>query len=86
MLSKKICLMRGGAGGKDLPSDSLLQSIPQFESESKAKPIITQEHASIIKNMIKLCVLGEDWNAVIPYALPEVGLRRGEDESPEVSE
>ena len=73
--------MRGGADGKDLPSDSLLQSTPKFESASKANPIVTQEHTSTIENMIKLRVLGEDWDDVILRALPGVGSRRGEDEA-----
>ena len=59
------------------PYDSLLQSPPEFESESKANPIITQEHTSTIENMIKLCVLGEDWDDIIPHAPPDVGSRRG---------
>ena len=29
--------------------------------------------------------MGEDWEDVVPLALHEVGLRRGEDEAPEVS-
>ena len=76
--------MRGGAGGKYLPSDSLLQSTPEFESVSKAKPILTREHTSTIENMIKLSVLGEDWDDVTPRALPDVGSRRGEVEVPDV--
>ena len=36
--------------------------------------------------MIRLCVLGEDWDNVIPRALPGVGLSRGEGEAPEVSQ
>ena len=78
--------MRGGAVGKDIPSNSLLQSTPKFESASKANPIITQEHTSTIENMIKLRVLGEDWYDVIPHALPDVGSRMGEYEAPEVSQ
>ena len=73
--------MRGGARGKDLPSNLLLQSTPKFESESKENPIITQEHTSTIDNNIKLRVLGEYWDNVIPRALPEVGSRRGEDKA-----
>ena len=76
--------MREGAGGKYCPSDSLLQSTPGFESESNAKPIITQEHTSTIKNMIKLLVLGEGLYDVIPRALPDIGSRRGEEGDPEV--
>ena len=30
--------------------------------------------------------MGEDWEDVVPLALHEVGLRRGEDEAPEVSQ
>ena len=72
-------------GGKNLPSDPLLQSTPKFESASKAKPIITQENTSTIENTIKIRVLGEDWDDIIPRALPDVGSRRGEDKDPEVS-
>ena len=36
--------------------------------------------------MIKLGVLGEDWYDVICRALPDVGSRRGEDETLEVSQ
>ena len=36
--------------------------------------------------MIKLRVLGEYWDNAIPRALPDIGLRRGEDDSPEVSQ
>ena len=78
--------MRGGSGGKDIPSDSLLQSTPEFESASKAKSIITQKHMSTIENMIKLRVLGEYWDDVISCALPDVGSRRGEEEALEVSQ
>ena len=60
ILSKKPWYMKGGAVGKDLPSDYLIQSTPEFESASKAKPTITQEHTPTIDNMIKLRVLGED--------------------------
>ena len=77
--------MRGGAGGKNLPSDSLLQSTPEFKSASKSKPVITQEHTSTVENMIKLRVLGEDWDGFTPRALPDVGSRRGGYEEPEVS-
>ena len=48
--------------------------------------MITQEHTSTIENMIKIRVLGEDWDNVIPRALPGVGLRRGEVDAPEVSQ
>ena len=78
--------MRGGAGGKYIPSDLLLQSTPEFELESKAKPIITQEHTSTIENMIRLCLLGEDWDNIIPCALSDVGSGRGEDEALKVSQ
>ena len=78
--------MRGGAGGKYIPSDSLFQSTPGFKSASKANPIITQEHMSTIENMIKVLVLGEYWDDVISRALTDVGSRRGEDEAPEVSQ
>ena len=78
--------MRGGAGGKDLPSDSLIQSTAELELASKVKAIITQERMSNIENMIKLRVLGEDWKYIIPRALPGVGSRKGEDEAPEVSQ
>ena len=36
--------------------------------------------------MIKLRVLGEDWDDVIPRALPDLGLGMREDETPEVSQ
>ena len=36
--------------------------------------------------IIRYIVLGEDWDDVIPRALPDVGSRRGEDEAPEVSQ
>ena len=36
--------------------------------------------------MIKLDVLGEDWDNIIPHALPDVGSRRGEEEDPELSQ
>ena len=78
--------MRGGAGGKDIPFNLLLQSTPEFESASNAKPIITQKHTSTIENMIKLFVLGEDWDAVITCAITEVGSRRGKDEAPDICE
>ena len=73
--------MRGGAGEKYLPFNSLLHYTPRFKLEAKAKPIITQEHTSTIVNMIKICVLGEYWDNVIPRALPALGLMKGEDES-----
>ena len=36
--------------------------------------------------MIKLCVLGEDWDDVIPRALPDVRLMKGEEAAQEVSQ
>ena len=78
--------MRGGVGGKDLSSNSLLQSTPTFESASKSKPIINQEHTFIIENMIKLHVLGEYLGDIIPRALPDVGSGIREDETREVSQ
>ena len=86
MLPKKPWYMRGGASGKDLPSDYLLQSTPKFESAYKAKPIIIQEHTSTIENIIRLRVLGEDRDDIIPRVLPDVGSSRGEYEVPEISE
>ena len=77
--------MRGETGRKYRLSDSLLKSMTKFELASKTKPIITQEHTSTIGEMIKLRVLGKDWDNIIPHALPDVGLRRDEDEAPEVS-
>ena len=64
--------MRVREGGKDLHSNSLLQSAPEFELVSKANPIINQEHMSTIKNMINLRVLVEDWDNIISRALPDV--------------
>ena len=78
--------MRGGAGRKDLSSDSLLQSTPTFELASKAKRIINQEHTSTIENMIKIRVLREDWGDIIPRALPDVGSGIREDDTREVSQ
>ena len=77
--------MRGGAGGKYIPSNYLLQYTPESELASKAKTIINQEHTSTIENMIKLRVLGEYWDDIIPCALPDVESRRGEDEAQEIS-
>ena len=78
--------MKGEAGGEDCLSDYLLKSMPKFESASKTKTIITQEYTSTIEDMIKLRIMGEDWDVIIPPALREVGLRRGKDEAPEVSQ
>ena len=64
----------------------IIPLITYLESASKVKPIITQEHTSNIENMINIYVLVEDWDTVIPRALPGVGLRRGENEVPEVSQ
>ena len=41
---------------------------------------------STIDNMIKLRVLGEDWDDVIPRALPDVWSRKGEEKALEVSQ
>ena len=54
------------------PSNYLLQSTPEFKPVSKVKPIITQENTSTIENMIKLHVLGEYWDDIIPRALHDV--------------
>ena len=78
--------MSGGAGEKDLSSNSLLESTPAFELASRAKPIINQEHTSTIDNIIKLRVLGDDWDDVIPRALTDVGSVMREDEAPEISQ
>ena len=73
-------------GGKYLSSNSLLQSTLTFELAYKAKPVITQKHTSTIENMIKIRVLGDDWGNVIPRTLPDIGLKMGDDEAPEVSQ
>ena len=53
---------------------------------SKANTITNKEHMSTSENMIKLHVLGEDWDDAIPRVHPDIGSRRGKDEDPEVSQ
>ena len=55
-------------------------------NESACRKNVRLGLEQVIENMIKLRALGEDWDNVIPRALPDVGSRRGGGDAPEVSQ
>ena len=87
MMAEKPWKMKGESKGTDRPSDSLLDSTPEFEVAFKPPPIITAEHTTNIEEMIKQRINDEDWDDVIPRELPDIGAnKRGGGEAPEVSQ
>ena len=85
-LAEKPWQMLGEASSKKRPENSLLEVTPEFEFASKMAPIITQEHTVSIEEMIKLRILAEDWDDVVPRELPDIGLDKRNGELPEVSQ
>jgi len=87
MLAEKPWQMKGETQGKARPMNSLLESTPEFETATKAAPIITVQHTIDIEETIKRRILSEEWDDVVPRELPDVGWnqKRG-DELPEVSQ
>jgi hypothetical protein len=79
--------MRGESRGTDRPTDSLLDSTPEFEVAFKPPPIITAAHTASIEEVIKRRIIEEDWDDVVPRELPDIGLhKRGGGDAPEVSQ
>lgn len=85
-LAEKPWTMLGEASSKKRPENSLLESTPEFEFATKMAPIITQEHTTSIEEMIKLRILAEDWDDVVPRELPDIGFDKRNGELPEVSQ
>jgi len=87
MMTEKPWKMRGESRGTDRPTDSLLDSTPEFEVAFKPPPIITAEHTASIEEVIKKRIIEEDWDDVVPRELPDIGLhKRGGGDAPEVSQ
>mmetsp|Transcript_10952 Transcript_10952/g.23698 ORF Transcript_10952/g.23698 Transcript_10952/m.23698 type:complete len:883 (+) Transcript_10952:124-2772(+) len=85
-LSEKPWQMKGESKGTERPTNSLLDSTPEFEVANKMAPIITVEHTASIEDMIKKRIIDEDWDDVVPRELPDVGLGKRKGELPEVSQ
>jgi len=86
MMAEKPWRMLGEAKGTNRPSDSLLDSTPEFEVAFKPPPMITAEHTSNIEDMIKKRIIEEDWDDVIPRELPDIGASKRGGDAPEVSQ
>mmetsp|Transcript_7838 Transcript_7838/g.11993 ORF Transcript_7838/g.11993 Transcript_7838/m.11993 type:complete len:534 (+) Transcript_7838:8-1609(+) len=86
MLAEKPWQMKGETQGKSRPVNSLLESTPEFETASKAAPIITVQHTLSIEEIIKRRILAEEWDDVVPRELPDVGWNKKRGEVPEVSQ
>lgn len=87
MMAEKPWRMKGESRGTDRPTDSLLDSTPEFEVAFKPPPIITAEHTASIEEVIKKRIIDEDWDDVVPRELPDIGLhKRGGGDAPEVSQ
>eukprot|EP00956_Cyclotella_meneghiniana_P028964 scaffold68964_cov78-Cyclotella_meneghiniana.AAC.5 len=87
MMAEKPWRMKGESRGTERPTDSLLDSTPEFEVAFKPPPIITAEHTASIEEVIKKRIIEEDWDDVVPRELPDIGLhKRGSGDAPEVSQ
>ena len=86
MMAEKPWKMRGESRGTDRPTDSLLDSTPEFEVAFKPPPIITPEHTASIEEVIKKRIIDEDWDDVVPRELPDIGLHKRGGDAPEVSQ
>ena len=86
MMAEKPWKMRGESRGTDRPTDSLLDSTPEFEVAFKPPPIITPEHTLSIEEVIKKRIIDEDWDDVVPRELPDIGLYKRGGDAPEVSQ
>jgi U3 small nucleolar RNA-associated protein MPP10 len=87
MMAEKPWRMKGESRGIDRPTDSLLDSTPEFEVAFKPPPIITAEHTASIEEVIKKRIIDEDWDDVVPRELPDIGIhKRGGGDAPEVSQ
>lgn len=86
MMSEKPWRMLGEAKGTERPSDSLLDSTPEFEVAFKPPPIITAGHTANIEEIIKKRIIDEDWDDVVPRELPDIGASKRGGDAPEVSQ
>jgi U3 small nucleolar RNA-associated protein MPP10 len=86
MLAEKPWHMIGEANGAARPVNSLVESTPEFETATKAAPVITVEHSLSIEDIVKKRILVEDWDNVVPRELPDVGWNMKRGEVPEVSQ
>ena len=62
MMAEKPWRILGEAKGTNRPSDSLLDSTPEFEVAFKPPPIITAGHTADIEEIIKKRIIEEDWD------------------------
>lgn len=86
MLAEKPWHMIGEAKGAARPMNSLIESTPEFETATKAAPVITVEHSLGIEEIVKKRIIAEDWDNVVPRELPDVGWNMKRGEVPEVSQ
>ena len=86
MMAEKPWRMLGEATGTNRPSDSLLDSTPEFEVAFKPPPIITAGHTADIEEIIKKRIIEEDWDDVVPRELPDIGASKRGGDAPEVSQ
>merc|ERR1712032_211134 len=88
LMAEKPWYMKGEVRGVKRNANSLLDCMPEFEMATKQAPTITLEHhTKNIEETIKLRILKEDWDDVIPRNpdLPDY-IKQHQDELPEVSQ
>lgn len=86
LLSEKPWQMRGEVSSMARPTNSLLDSTPEFEFAVKRAPTITTAMTETLEETIKRRILAEDWDDVIPRELPDVGWMKQRGILPEVSQ
>jgi len=86
LVTEKPWQMTGETTSSSRPSNSLLETTPEFELATKMAPVITVTHTENLEELIKSRILAEDWDDVVPRELPDVGWRSKRGEAPEVSQ
>jgi U3 small nucleolar RNA-associated protein MPP10 len=86
LLAEKPWQMRGETSGTARPTESLLDSTPEFEVATKQAPLVTVERTMNLEEIIKKRILNEDWDDVVPRELPDVAWNKKRGELPEVSQ
>lgn len=64
-VGKRDWTLRGEAGGRVRPQNSLLEEDLEFESAGKAKPIVTEEVTAGLEEMIKARILDNRFDDVV---------------------
>jgi len=85
-LAEKPWQMVGESSAVARPTNSLLETTPEFEVATKMAPMITIEHTLSIEDVIKQRIIEEDWDDVVPRELHDIGINQKNSEIPELSQ